>query len=177
MTTEPFIRMFSGRVIYLRDPALNAEIHLEDIAYGLARIARYTGQTRHRYSVASHSLMVADLVPSRLHASGLMHDAIEAILGDVSSPLKALLPDYLEIEARWEAAMADRWGLALGGPEVHAADVLAYEIECRDLTTRMVSEHDLSPALPRCTAYAGSPERISAWWFSEALLCGVPGVA
>jgi hypothetical protein len=182
---EPYIHTFHGRIVYVRDPDLNETLHLEDFAHGLARVSRFTGHTTHRYSVASHSLMVADLLPSRLHASGLLHDAIEAVLGDVSSPLKSILPEYKALQARWEHAMAERWGVALCGPEVKAADVLAYAIECRDLMPHRKAigqwDHEtaieIPPNAPHCTRYTDHPERVAAWWLSEVLLCGVPEVA
>lgn len=184
MTPEPYIHTFHGRRIFVRDPDLNDTLYLEDFAHGLARVSRFTGQTAHRYSVASHCLMVADLLPTRLHASGLLHDAAEAVLGDVSSPLKSLLPEYKALQDRWESALAERWGVPLHGPEIKAADRLAYSIEVRDLQPgRMACEwrpEDLlaiPPSAPRCTAYSDHPERVAAWWFSEVLLCGVPEIA
>jgi uncharacterized protein len=183
VTAEPYIHTFHGRRIYVRDPDLNDTLHLEDIAHGLARVSRFTGQTSHRYSVASHSLMVADLLPSTLHASGLLHDAVEAILGDVSSPLKSLLPGYKDLQARWETAMAVRWGVPLAGPEIKRADWLAYTIERRDLMPHvsdpcpMRDGIEIPPNAPHCTRYVDHPERVAAWWYSEVLLCGVPEIA
>lgn len=185
MNAEPYIHAFSGRRIFVRDPDLNDALYLEDFAHGLARVSRFTGHTSHRYSVASHSLMVADLVPTRLHAGGLLHDAVEAVLGDVSSPLKSLLPEYKALQARWESAMAERWGVVLHGPGIKAADRLAYAIECRDLMPNRepVGEWDIErqivipPNAPKCAQYSDHPERVAAWWFSEVLLCGVPEIA
>lgn len=185
MTAEPYIHAFSGRRIYVRDPDLNDALYLEDFAHGLARVSRFTGHTSHRYSVASHSLMVADLLPSRAHGGGLMHDAIEAVLGDVSSPLKSLLPEYQALQTRWENAMAERWGVVLRSPEIKAADHLAYAIECRDLMPNrkpcgawdIESAIAIPPSAPKCAAYSDHPERIAAWWYSEVLLCGVPEIA
>lgn len=185
MSGEPYIHAYSGRRVFLRDPALNDTLHLEDFAHGLARVSRFSGHTKHRYSVASHSLMVADLLPTRLHASGLLHDAVEAFLGDVSSPLKSLLPEYKALQARWENALAERWGVALHGPEIKAADRLAYAIECRDLMPNRTpfgawdyeSLIEIPPNAPRCYAYSDHPERVAAWWYSEVLLCGVPEIA
>lgn len=183
--TEPYIHTFAGRRIFVRDPDLNDALYLEDFAHALARVSRFTGHAAHRYSVASHSLMVADLAPSRLHASGLMHDAIEAVLGDVSSPLKSILPEYRALQTRWETCMAERWGVLLGAPEVKAADRLAFAIECRDLMPHrkpvgpwdIEREIEIPPNAPKCSAYVGPPARIAAWWFSEVLLCGIPEIA
>lgn len=95
-----------------------AEIHLADIARALSRIARFNGMTTAFYSVAEHCvncLALARRDPlggTALFRAVLMHDAAEAYLGDVTSPLKAHLPDYRAIERRMEAAVAERFGLS-----------------------------------------------------------------
>jgi hypothetical protein len=182
---EPYIRTFSGRKIFVRDPALNDRLYLVDFAYGLARIARFTGQTSVRYSVASHSLMVADLLPVEFRASGLLHDAVEAVLGDVSSPLKSLLPDYKALQTRWTEAMADRWGVPLESPAIKTADRLAYAIERRDLCPYGGGpqgwdiEHELAipPSAPRCSAYGGRPALVGLLWLGACRQVGIPEVA
>jgi hypothetical protein len=188
MTGEPYRRAYSGRRIYVRDPSLNPAIHLTDIAHALARIVRFNGHTRHRYSVASHCLMVADLVGAKdpsLRVSGLMHDALEAVLGDVSSPVKSILPDYKALEALWEGAMSIRWGVALHGPTIKAADRLAYALERRALAPYDLEagswdpemDVDIPPSAPPIAKYVGSPASIASWWLSEARRLGVPRVA
>jgi 5'-deoxynucleotidase YfbR-like HD superfamily hydrolase len=113
-------RMLSGRRLDLLDPA-PADIELDDIAHGLARVARWNGQTTgpHVFSVAQHSLLVetiaAELDPglddgARLAA--LLHDAPEYVIGDMISPFKAALGvDYKAFEERLEAAIHIRFGL------------------------------------------------------------------
>src|SRR2546430_9727092 len=99
-------RMLSGRRLDLLDPS-PLDIEIADIAHGLARVARWNGQTEgaHIYSVAQHSLLVetiADQVtrldqPSRLAV--LLHDAPEYVIGDMISPFKAVLGDaYKAVE-------------------------------------------------------------------------------
>ncbi len=113
-------RMLSGRRLDLLDPS-PLDIEIEDIAHGLARVARWNGQTvgEHIFSVAQHSLLVeaigASLHPELPPASRLtvlLHDAAEYVLGDVISPFKAVIGEtYKEVEARLTSAIYLRFGL------------------------------------------------------------------
>ena len=121
---------------------------LEDIAVALSRIARFNGHTDRfitPYSVAEHSIHVSKLVPQRLAAAALMHDAAEAYLGDVISPLKKLLPGYVALYKRTEEAIAQKWDLDLGHPEIKIADEKALNTELRDLfsTPRCCYDHPI----------------------------------
>jgi 5'-deoxynucleotidase YfbR-like HD superfamily hydrolase len=113
-------RMLSGRRLDLLDPS-PLDVEIEDIAHGLARVARWNGQTigAHAFSVAQHSLVVEEicrkLAPDwdkkrRLRA--LLHDAPEYVIGDMISPFKAALGlDYKAFEAKLESAIHLRFGL------------------------------------------------------------------
>jgi hypothetical protein len=82
--------------------------------------------------VAEHSIHVASLVPPEFALEGLMHDAAEAYIGDVTRPLKALLPEYRAIEERIERAIAERFGLIWPWPEpVRLADTAMLALEKR----------------------------------------------
>lgn len=127
-----WIRTASGcRFDYL-DPRPE-QIEIEDIAHALASIPRYVGHSPLPVSVAEHSVRVCRILPRKLQLVGLMHDATEAYVLDLPSPLKALLPDYQAIEKRVWAAIAARFSLPLEFPaEIKAADrvVLATEVCC-----------------------------------------------
>jgi len=113
-------RMLSGRRLDLLDPS-PLDIEIEDIARGLARVARWNGQTNgdHAFSVAEHSVIVENLFmqlypkasrEDRLAA--LLHDAAEYVIGDMISPFKAALGlDYKSFETRLETAIHIRFGL------------------------------------------------------------------
>lgn len=102
-----------------------AEFRLEDVARGLSCVARFNGLTDRFYSVAEHCLLCVRIALLSNSARGgglravLMHDAAEAYLGDVTRPLKALMPDYRQIEARMEAAIFHRFNVSM--PEHKAA--------------------------------------------------------
>lgn len=106
------------------------DIDLTDIAIGLARQRRFSGQTKQPYNVAQHSCLVAEIVakgfaaaledkqrfrgphsPDEYVKCAFLHDASEAYIGDIIHPLKVLLPDYAKIEAKWMRAIAERFNL------------------------------------------------------------------
>lgn len=123
----PQIRLRSGAWLDLLDPT-SCDFTIDDIAHGLAHTCRYAGQAEGFYSVAEHSLLVSQAAVGH-ELAGLLHDAAEAFIGDVTRPLKQLLPDYKRIEAGIEAAIFSRLGLAGVDAEVKQADlrVLAAE--------------------------------------------------
>jgi 5'-deoxynucleotidase YfbR-like HD superfamily hydrolase len=118
-------RMLSGRRLDLLDPS-PLDIEIEDIAHGLARVARWNGQTAgpHAFSVAQHSLLVEAIARQLSPGLGpaalmtvLLHDAPEYVVGDMISPFKAVLGgDYKAVEARLMAAIHIRFGLPAVAP-------------------------------------------------------------
>ena len=119
-------RMLSGRRLDLLDPS-PLDVEIEDIAHGLARVARWNGQTRGdwAYSVAQHSVLVEEIF-ARLRPAptaeerliALLHDAPEYVIGDMISPFKAALGvDYRGFEDRLERAVHMRFGLPAETPE------------------------------------------------------------
>lgn len=105
----PTIMLASGKVFDFLDPH-GSDFDIEDVAHGLAHVCRYAGQCRDFYSVAEHSLLVSDFVADYRYEA-LLHDAAEAFIGDVTRPLKQLLPEYKAIEAMVEDAVAERFSL------------------------------------------------------------------
>ena len=119
-TPRAWQRMLSGRRLDLLDPS-PLDIEIEDIAHGLARVARWNGQTvgEHGFSVAQHSMVVEEIVAHirpdvepRWRLVALLHDASEYVIGDMISPFKhALGVDYQMFEERLETAIQLRFGL------------------------------------------------------------------
>ncbi len=117
--------MLSGRRLDLLDPSA-LDIEIEDIAHGLARVARWNGQTHgaHIFSVAQHSLLVEALARARTpqldhrrRLAVLLHDAPEYVIGDMISPFKAVIGDaYKVVEHRLLAAIHRRFGLPAKSP-------------------------------------------------------------
>jgi 5'-deoxynucleotidase YfbR-like HD superfamily hydrolase len=141
--------MLSGRRLDLLDPS-PLDVEIEDIAHGLARVARWNGQTvgDHIFSVAQHTLLVGEIarrqngdVDRRLGLALLLHDAPEYVIGDMISPFKAIIGgSYKAVEHRLLTAIHLRFGLAPALP----AELLA-----------MIKAADRGAAFLEATALAG----------------------
>ncbi|WP_372573627.1 HD domain-containing protein [Ruegeria jejuensis] len=124
--TRAWQRMLSGRRLDLLDPT-PFDIEIEDIAHGLAFVARWNGQTKgdFAYSVAEHSLLVEALfgrispkAPAKWRLAALLHDAPEYVIGDMISPVKSAVgPDYGKLDDRLAAAIHIRFGLPAAVPK------------------------------------------------------------
>lgn len=131
------IELVTGTYLDLANPQIGA-ISLNAIAHALSCTARFTGQARLFYSVAEHTCLVAaklesEGAPARVVFAGLHHDDTKAFLGDVTRPLKSIVPGYVELEARLTLVIARALELPLLNEEqqaqVKAADdwALSYE--------------------------------------------------
>jgi hypothetical protein len=140
-------RMLSGRRLDLLDPS-PLDIEIEDIAHGLARVARWNGQTTgaHAFSVAQHCVLVerltAELSPRiwrEARLAALLHDAPEYVIGDLISPFKAAVGiDYKDLERRLLSAIHIRFGLPARLPaeltaRIKRADTLSAYLEATQL--------------------------------------------
>jgi 5'-deoxynucleotidase YfbR-like HD superfamily hydrolase len=160
-------RMLSGRRLDLLDPS-PLDVEVEDIAHGLARVARWNGQTKgaHIYSVAQHSLLVEALARAKVprldrnaRLAVLLHDAPEYVIGDMISPFKAVIGDsYKAVEHRLLAAIHLRFGLPAKIPEtlqnlIKTADRAAAYLEA----TRLAGFAD-----DEARKFFGQPPKFSA---------------
>ena len=148
--------MLSGRRLNLLDPS-PMDIEIEDIAHGLAFVARWNGQTTgdYPYSVAEHSVFVAELyhrmrpnAERRWRLAALLHDAPEYVIGDMIAPVKSAVgPGYAETDARLTAAIHRRFGLPADIPSaikkaIKKADRLSARLEAEQIAGFSRTEAD-----------------------------------
>lgn len=125
------VRTYTGKNLDLANPDPR-QICIEDVAHHLAKLDRYNGAGHWSYSVGQHSLLVAETLPPEYKLQGLLHDATEAYLGDVVSPLKAMLPEYRKIEQNVMSAICKSFEITFPRPKIiKRADqaVMAAEME------------------------------------------------
>jgi len=149
-------RMLSGRRLDLLDPT-PMDIEVEDIAHGLAFVARWNGQTigDYAYSVAEHSLLVEQIyaliqpkAPVKWRLAALLHDAPEYVIGDMISPVKSAVgPDYGLLDDRLTAAIHIRFGLPASLPvavkkQIKKADKISAWLEATQIAGFTVEEAD-----------------------------------
>jgi hypothetical protein len=155
--------MLSGRRLDLLDPSPN-DIEIEDIAHGLARVARWNGQTvgEYPFSVAQHALVVEEIAATmqadltrRWRLAALLHDSAEYVIGDLISPFKAAVGlDYKAFELRLLEAIHRRFGLPPSLPErilnaIKSADRVAAYFEATQLAGFTPAEASRYFGVPR----------------------------
>jgi 5'-deoxynucleotidase YfbR-like HD superfamily hydrolase len=127
MNHDPSIVTYSGR----KFPILRAtasDIFIEDIAHALSNICRYTGHCKKLYSVAEHSVRIANMCTGNtMKLYALLHDAPEAYLSDLSTPVKEQLPRYQEIEKYLQDVIIKRYSLECVAYNGNARDVKEYD--------------------------------------------------
>jgi 5'-deoxynucleotidase YfbR-like HD superfamily hydrolase len=160
-------RMLSGRRLDLLDPS-PLDVELEDIAHGLARVARWNGQTKgtHIFSVAQHVLLVEALarqktptLDARSRLAVLLHDSAEYVIGDMISPFKAVIGDsYKVVEHRLLAAIHLHFGLPAKLP-----DALQARIKAADRNAAYLEATHLAGfAEAEARKFFGAPPKYSA---------------
>ncbi|MEK2690823.1 HD family phosphohydrolase [Bdellovibrio sp. GT3] len=146
---KSWVITLSGNRFNILQPEPEA-IKIEDIACALARQARFNGHTRFFYSVGQHSCLGAEVSPTKdiaLHM--LFHDATEAYIGDLVSPVKALLPDFEIIESRIHWAISKKFNLDFPLPKVvKQIDRRLLATEVRDLITKDLKSWNIADDEP-----------------------------
>lgn len=163
-----WIGTYTGKAFSVMHPEMSqADITIYDIAHSLALSCRWTGHVRRHYSVAQHSVLVSKWLKQHdwdatTQLLGLMHDASEAYISDVSRPVKEELANYKEIEGRLMDVILSRFNLPQMIEAIKVADDALLVTEWRDLMRRNARKWDYKPKAP------AQVERISPWWPSRA---------
>jgi len=130
---DNYIETYSGIKFDFLNP-ISEQINITDIAHSLSMQCRYTGHCSEFYSIAEHCLLVTELCPDEFKLYGLLHDASEAYLTDVASPIKPFLQNYKMMECKVMNAIYTKYELTEPFPEeVHLADMNALRIEIKRL--------------------------------------------
>lgn len=138
--SDHWIQTYSGRKFWPMSPRVE-DVDLVDIAHALSQKCRFTGHCSEFWSVANHSITVSDECSQQNKLVALMHDAAEAYMPDVASPIKSLLPDLVEMESRIWKCISERFGLPFEIPtEVKNIDLLVLDSERRRFMSP--SKHD-----------------------------------
>lgn len=122
------ISTYTGKYLDTRDPQPD-QICIEDIAHQLSMQPRFGGRLQDYYCVAQHSIECALLLPMELSLAGLLHDASEAYICDIPSPIKSELPEYYSIEERIMNAISFKFGVMFDDPEIKRIDKHMLELE------------------------------------------------
>lgn len=172
-----YILTRSGRQFSFVNPRPDT-VAVDDIAHALSHINRFTGHTKYAYSVAQHSIAVSRYLERTeasvdLQFAGLMHDAHEAYFGDISTPLKAVLP-IREFEDRIQAVVGEAFELTLElmhDRRVKLADLTALAIEAEHLMPPDAVEWDcLAPVTPEMKRRMDIPVPLQAHQAARAFL-------
>lgn len=129
MAMDPWIITHSGKQFDFHNPTPDM-VCIEDIAHALSMSCRFGGHTQWHYSVAQHSVNVARLVPDEHKLVALLHDATEAYIGDMVSPLKVLMPEFKKKEEQIWEVIAEKFGVPVKiDPIIKWADLQMLKVE------------------------------------------------
>lgn len=159
MSSDAWIQTISGKKFPVDKPDPE-QIDIEDIAHALSMLVRFNGHGTRFYSVAEHSIHVSHEINPKLALVGLLHDAAEAYLGDVPSPLKKKLSQFSEFEHKMEVAIGECFGIdptLFKDPELKRADI---QLLVDEKSALMVEEPEPWPA---DAPEVKDSERIRAW--------------
>lgn len=158
------IQTYTGHAFDVLNPDPSS-IYIEDIAHALSNVCRYTGHTRKFYSVAQHSVIVSEVVPTWAAFIGLMHDATEAYIADLARPVKrieGLGEAYRQVEERLHLAITTRFGIhPVIPPVVHRVDSEVLLAEVRDLMAKPVVDSWLFSDLRK--SFTPAHVRVRPW--------------
>lgn len=135
-----YIETYTGKKFDVFNPQPE-DISIVDVAHALSMMCRYNGHCKYFFSVAEHSINVCDFVAKtsnnkKLLLWGLLHDATEAYLADITSPVKPYLSNYVELEQKIMGVICGKFGLQVGMPTViHEADIEMLRAEAYQLMT------------------------------------------
>jgi len=121
MDEGKFMTTISGKRINYENPTVEM-FDINDIAHSLSNLCRFGGHINRFYSVAQHSVMVSNLVPHHLALAALLHDASEAYLSDIVRPAKRMLPQYKDLELKFQGVIEQRFAVTFDHEEIHIAD-------------------------------------------------------
>jgi hypothetical protein len=148
--SSPWIQTLHGHVVELHNPDLT-EVSIDEVAVALSRINRFSGHTLLPYNVAHHSVIVAKHLEPHGKAmayAGLMHDAHEAFIGDITSPVKRLCGDaFRELDERMIRAVCQRWRVSyelVTSEAVKLSDMRTLATEKRDIMSKCEKDWGLS---------------------------------
>ena len=156
---KSIFRTYTGKNLDILNLTEN-EIDIKDIAKALSQICRYAGHIRNFYSVAQHCCHVLELVEDN-HLGALLHDASEAYVSDVPSPIKKRCPDLMEIENGIQDVISVKYRCQLNTKEIKEADRKILATEFRDLLHCDPAEYDLLEPIKNV--------KIKTWepWYAE----------
>lgn len=141
----------------------NYHFEIKTIAHALSHLCRFTGHTSEFYSVAQHSVLVSRLLPPKMQLAGLLHDAAEAFLGDMTKPLKNMFPEFSRIEKSIEVAIGKQYGITYPLP---------HEVKEADLILLATEQRDFMPPIDRQWRYLQGiepmKEKITSWTPTQA---------